>query len=78
LNTLKNAGLFQPKFGSNIDKLKCWVKMQLKNLQLKNLQLKSESYKTHHDNINISGRLQLHFFKSQYHGWTTVVSDISI
>jgi len=24
--TLKNAGLFQPKFGSNMDKLKCWVK----------------------------------------------------
>jgi len=22
----KNAGLFQPKFGSNIDKPKCWVK----------------------------------------------------
>jgi len=24
--TLKNAGLFQPKFGSNMDKPKCWVK----------------------------------------------------
>jgi len=23
--TLKNAGLFQPKFGSNMDKPKCWV-----------------------------------------------------
>jgi len=23
---VKNAGLFQPKFGSNMDKLKCWVK----------------------------------------------------
>jgi len=22
----KNAGLFQPKFGSNMDKPKCWVK----------------------------------------------------
>jgi len=27
--TLKNAGLFQPKFGSNIHKPKCCVKMQL-------------------------------------------------
>jgi len=26
LHTLKNAGLFQPKFGSNMDKPKCWVK----------------------------------------------------
>jgi len=25
-DTLKNAGLFQPKFGSNVDKPKCWVK----------------------------------------------------
>jgi len=24
--TLKNAGLFQPKFGSNMDKPKFWVK----------------------------------------------------
>jgi len=24
--TLKNAGMFQPKFGSNMDKPKCWVK----------------------------------------------------
>jgi len=24
--TLKNAGLFQPKFGTNMDKPKCWVK----------------------------------------------------
>jgi len=24
--TLKTAGLFQPKFGSNMDKPKCWVK----------------------------------------------------
>jgi len=24
--TLKNAGLFQPKFGSNMDKPKCWAK----------------------------------------------------
>jgi len=23
--TLKNAGLFQPKFGSNMGKPKCWV-----------------------------------------------------
>jgi len=22
----KNAGLFQPKFGSNMDQTKCWVK----------------------------------------------------
>jgi len=35
LHTLKNAGLFQPKFGSNMDEPKCWVKMQLKNVQLK-------------------------------------------
>jgi len=26
LYTLKNAGLFEPKFGSNMDKPKCWVK----------------------------------------------------
>jgi len=25
--TLKNAGLFQPNFGSNMDKLKRWVKI---------------------------------------------------
>jgi len=24
-NTLKNAGLFQPRFVSNMDKPKCWV-----------------------------------------------------
>jgi len=30
-NTLKNAGLFEPKFGSNMDK----PKMQLNKLQLK-------------------------------------------
>jgi len=24
--TLKNAGLLQPTFGSNMDKPKCWVK----------------------------------------------------
>jgi len=37
LNTLKNAGLFQPKFGSNMDKTKCWVKNVIndKNVQLK-------------------------------------------
>jgi len=27
----KNAGLFQPKFGSNMDKSKCWVKNAIKN-----------------------------------------------
>jgi len=26
LYTLNSAGLFQPKFGSNMDKPKCWVK----------------------------------------------------
>jgi len=26
ISPLKNAGLFQPKFGSNMDKPKCWVK----------------------------------------------------
>jgi len=30
MHTLKIAGLFQPKFGSNMDKPKSWVKMQLK------------------------------------------------
>jgi len=25
-SSLSNAGLFQPKFGSNMDKPKCWVK----------------------------------------------------
>jgi len=35
LFTLKNAGLFQPKFGSNMDKLKCWVKNVSYKLQLK-------------------------------------------
>jgi len=34
--TLKNAGLFQPKFGSNMDKPKCWVKNVIKKkIQLK-------------------------------------------
>jgi len=33
--TLKNAELFQPKFGSNMDKPKCWVKNEIKNVQLK-------------------------------------------
>jgi len=28
----KNAGLFQPKFGSNMDKPKCWVKNFIKKL----------------------------------------------
>jgi len=28
--TLNNAGLFQPKFGSNMDKSKCWVKTVIK------------------------------------------------
>jgi len=28
--TLNNAGLFQPKFGSNMDKPKCWVKNVIK------------------------------------------------
>jgi len=27
---LKNAWLFQPKFGSNMDKPKCWVKNVIK------------------------------------------------
>jgi len=27
----KNAGLFQPKFGSNIDQPKCWVKNVIQN-----------------------------------------------
>jgi len=30
--TLKNAGLFQPKFGSNMDKPKCWVKNAIKKM----------------------------------------------
>jgi len=29
-DTLKNAGLFQSKFGSNMDKPKCWVKNWVK------------------------------------------------
>jgi len=33
----KNAGLFQPKFGSNMDKPKCCVKILIKK---KKLQLK--------------------------------------
>jgi len=36
--TLKNAGLFQAKFGSNMDKPKCWVK----NVKKKNT-VESES-----------------------------------
>jgi len=31
-HTLKNAGLFQPKFGSNMDK--CWVKNVLKKCRV--------------------------------------------
>jgi len=30
--TLKYAGLFQPKFGSNMDKHKCWVKNVIKKI----------------------------------------------
>jgi len=36
----KNAGLFQSKFGSNMDKPKCWVK----NASKKNM-VESESWK---------------------------------
>jgi len=31
LYTLKNAGLFEPKFGSNMDKPKYWVKNVISN-----------------------------------------------
>jgi len=30
--TLKNTGLFQPKFGSNMGKPKCWVKNIIKKI----------------------------------------------
>jgi len=30
-HTLKNAGLFEPKFGSSMDKPKCWVKNVFSN-----------------------------------------------
>jgi len=33
--SLKNAGLFQPKFGSNMVKPKCWVQNVKKKIQLK-------------------------------------------
>jgi len=29
--TLNNAGLLEPKFGSNMDKPKCWVKNVISN-----------------------------------------------
>jgi len=29
-NRAKNAGLFQPRCGSNMDKPKCWVKNEIK------------------------------------------------
>jgi len=32
MHTLNNAGLFQPKFGSNMDKSKCWVKNATKQI----------------------------------------------
>jgi len=32
IHTLKNAGLFQPKFGQNMDKPKCWVKNVIKKI----------------------------------------------
>jgi len=32
IHTLNNAGLFQPKFGSNMDKPKCWVKNVIKKI----------------------------------------------
>jgi len=32
LYTLKNAGLFEPKFGSNVDKPKFWVKNATKKI----------------------------------------------
>jgi len=31
INTLNNAGLFEPKFRSNLDKPKCWVKNVISN-----------------------------------------------
>jgi len=31
-HTLKNAGLFQPKLGSNMDKPKCWVTNVIKKM----------------------------------------------
>jgi len=34
-HTLKNAVLFQPKFGSNMDKPKCWVKNVIKKMTAK-------------------------------------------
>jgi len=30
----KKAGVFQPKFGSNMDKPKCWVKNAIKKIPL--------------------------------------------
>jgi len=30
-STLNNPGLFEPKFGSNMDKNKCWVKNVISN-----------------------------------------------
>jgi len=33
--TLKNAELFEPKFGSNMDKPKCWDKNAIKKITVK-------------------------------------------
>jgi len=36
MNTLKKMlGCFNPTFGSNMDKPKCWVRNAIKNVQLK-------------------------------------------
>jgi len=40
VSTLKNAGLFQLKFGSNMNKPKCWVKNLIK--KIKKLKVKVE------------------------------------
>jgi len=42
--TLKNTGLFQPKFGSNMDKPKCWVKNVIKKFTV---EVKVEDFKLH-------------------------------
>jgi len=44
LYTLKNAGLFQPKFGSNMDKPKCWVKNAIKKMYSWNWKLRNSYY----------------------------------
>jgi len=43
--TLNNAGWFQPKFGSNMEKPKCWFKNVIQKCNIESESCESESFK---------------------------------